>query len=143
MSEITKVDEKKVNFTVQEVVCYTIHVERLKRDEAEIKIFFTLKQLINMINGYVQSLLLKVVASGYKRTRNHFQIALYTANKWSTQVVNNLGRYIEGCWKHQLKTEIVYNFTYAEVFKEVLYVILFEIESEHPITTDIIFFYNN
>ena len=142
MSEITKVNEK-VNFTVEEVVSYMIHVERLKRYEAEVKIFFILKQLINVINGHAQSLLLKLVASGYKRTVNHFQIALYTADSWSLHVIRNLGRYIEAWWKHELKTKIVYKFNRAELFKDVLYVILFEIESEHPITTDMIFFYNN
>ena len=109
------------------------------------KIFFILKDLINTLNRYAQLPLdiLKLVASGYKTTLKHFQIGLYTADKWTLDIISNLARYIEVCWKHELKTEVVCEFTHIEVYKDMMYIILFEIESEHLISSDINFFYHN
>ena len=111
-------------------------MERQKRYAAAVKIFFMLKDLINTLNAYAQSPLdiLKLVASGFKTTVNHFQIGLYTADKWTLDIISNLGRYIEACWKHELKTEVVCEFTHTEVFKDMMYIILFETESEHLIS---------
>ena len=119
MAKITKVDEK-VDFNVEEVISYMIEVERQKRYAAEAKIFFILKDLINTLNRYAQSPLdiLKLVSSGYKTTLKHFQIGLYTADKWTLDILSNLARYIEACWTHELKTEVVCEFTHIEVYKD-------------------------
>ena len=141
MAEITKVDEK-VDFNVGEVISYMIEVERQKRYAAEVKIFFILKDLINTLNRYAQSPLdiLKLVASRYKTTLKYFQTGLNSADKWTLDIISNLARYIEACWKHELKTEVVCEFTHIEEYKDMMYIILFEIESEHLISSNINFF---
>ena len=139
-----KLDEK-VDFNVDKVVSDMMQIERCKRYATEVKIFFMLKELINTLNRYCQSPLemLKIVGSGYKRTINHFQIGLYTVDKLSLNIISNLSKYIEACWKEELKTEVFCEFTHIEVLKDMMYIILFEIESEHLTSSDIIFFYHN
>ena len=107
MVEISNLNEK-VDFNVQEVISYMKQVERQKRYAAEVKIFFMLKELINTVNKYAESPsnILKLVASDYKTTVNHFKIGLYTADEWDLDVITNLGKYIEACWQHELKNKV-------------------------------------
>ena len=95
MAEATKekLDEKlnkeEVDFNVEEIVSDMVQMERCNRCSAEIKIFFLLKELINILDRYAASRqdALKLIASGYKRTLNHFQIGLYSADKWSVNII--------------------------------------------------------
>ena len=144
-----KIDEKlnkeKVDFKLEEVVSDMLQLERCNRYAAETKIFFMLKELIYTLNKYAQSPFdtLKIVGSGYKRTLKHFQIGLYTADKWSINIIQNLAKYIEESWKSELKTQVVCEFTHIEVLQDMMYIILFEIENEHMTSSDINFFYHN
>ena len=151
MSEATnkklneKLNKEKVDFDVEEVICDMLHEERCNRYAAETKIYFLLKDLINTLNRYATSPLhaLKVIASGYKRTRMHFQIVLYSADKWKIEIIEGLGKYIENNWKSELNAQKLCEFSPIEIVKNMIYMTLFEIESNHIIETDINFFYHN
>ena len=148
MTEATKekLDEKlnkeEVDFNMEKVVSDMVQIERCNRYSAEIKIFFLLKGLINILDRYTESPqdALKLIACGYKRTLNHFQIGLYSADKWSLNIIEGLAKYIECNWKNKLNAQLVCKFTHIEVLKDMMYIILFEIESECITSSDIVFF---
>ena len=140
-----KLNKEEVDFNVEEVVSDKVQMECYNRYSAEIKILFLLKELINLLDRYSESPhdKLKPLASGYKRTLNHFQIGLYSADKWTVNIIEVLAKYIEYNWKIELNSQVVCYFTHIEVLKDMMYIVLFEIESKQATSSDIEFFYHN
>ena len=145
MSEANKekLEEEKVDFSIDRVVSDLLEMERCTRSATEVKIFFLLKDLIKILDKYCEDPQdkLKLIGSGYKRTLNHFQIGLYSVDQWSTNIIDGLSQYIECQWRHELNSEVVCAYTQIEALKDFMYIVLFEIESEHIKSSDIEFFY--
>ena len=82
--------EKVVDFEREEVEREILEEERVKRYSAEVKIYFLLKDYINVMNrnAITPEYTLKIVASGYKQTKDEFQIVLYSADEWKRYFVD-------------------------------------------------------
>ena len=70
---------KEVDFSVEEIEKEILEEERQKRYTAETKIYFIMKDFINILNlnAISPEFTLKVIASGYQKTKDEFQIIFY------------------------------------------------------------------
>ena len=92
-----KIDDVQIDFDVKEVELEILHEERCRRYAAETKIYFIIKEFINTLNKHALSPLhtLKIVASGYRSTKTHFEIVTYSADKWKQFLIDGLAKCIE------------------------------------------------
>ena len=80
----------KIDFNFQEKE----DEERANRYSAETKIYFNLKDFINILNQNAISpeFVLKIIASGYQTTKEQYIIVFYVVNKWERYFVDGLGK---------------------------------------------------
>ena len=140
-----KIDEVKIDFDVREVELEILHEERCKRYAAETKIFFIIKDFINTLNKNALSPqhMLKVIASGYRGTKTHFEIIIYSGDKWQQYFIDGLAKCIEENWQEELKTKNACEYTYIEAIKDMLYVANYRVKSDHLLDRQFTIFYHN
>ena len=137
--------EKIVDFDREEVEKEILEEERVKRYMAELKIYFTLKEFIRVLNqnAITPEYTLKIVASGYKQTKDDFQIILYSADEWKKYFIDGLAKIVEEHWQAELNMQTECNYNLVEVLKDKLYVTTYTIKSDHVAESDFNFFYHN
>ena len=115
---------KEIDFNVEEIEQEILDEEREKRYTAETKIYFIMKDFINVLNlnAISPEFALKVVASDYQKTKEEFQIIFYVANKWERYFVDGLAKRIEENWAQELNVNIPCDYDLQEVLKDRLYV---------------------
>ena len=140
-----KMDEAKIDFDVKEVELEILHEEHCRRYAAETKIYFIIKEFINTLNKHALSPLhtLKIVASGYRTTKTHFEIVTYSADKWKQFFIEGLSKCKEENWEHELGIKKRCDYTYIEVIKDMLYIACYKIENDHFIERELNLFYHN
>ena len=137
--------EKIVDFDREEVEKEILEEERVKRYMAELKIYFTLKEFIRVLNqnAITPEYTLKIVASRYKQTKDDFQIILYSADEWKKYFIDGLAKIVEEHWQAELNMQTECNYNLVEVLKDKLYVTTYTIKSDHLAESDFNFFYHN
>ena len=137
--------EKVVDFDREEVEKEILEEERIKRYSAEVKIYFLLKDYINVMkrNAITHEYTLKIVASGYKQTKDEFQVVLYSADEWKRYFVDGLAKVLEEIWQAELNTTVTCDYNLVEILKNKLYVTTYRIKSDHIIESELQFFYHN
>ena len=145
MESNEKIDDVQIDFDVKEVELEIWHEERCKRYAAETKIYFLIKEFINILNMNATSPLhtLKIVASGYRTTKTHFEIVTYSADKWKKFFIEGLSKCIEENWESELGIKKCCDYTYIEVIKDMLYIANYKIESDHFIERELNLFSHN
>ena len=75
--------EPTVDFDVEQVEKEILDEERAKRYGSEIRIYFIMKDFIKVLNQNAISpeFALKVIESGYRQTKEEFQIVFYVADQ--------------------------------------------------------------
>ena len=136
---------KEVDFSIDEVETEILEEEREKRYTAETKIFFIMKDFINILNQNAISpeFVLKVIASGYKKTKDEFQTIFYVANKWERYFVDGLAKCIEENWTQELNINLPCEQDLQEVLKDRLYVARYRVKRDHIVESDLFLFYHN
>ena len=137
--------EKVVDFDREEVEKEILEEERIKRYSAEVKIYFLLKDYINVMNrnAITHEYTLKIVASGYKQTKDEFEVVLYSADEWKRYFVDGLAKVLEEIWQAELNTTVTCDYNLVEILKNKLYVTTYRIKSDHIIESELQFFYHN
>ena len=137
--------EKLVDFDREKVEREILEEERVKRYSAEVKIYFLLKDYINVMNrnAITPEYTLKIVASGYKQTKDEFQVILYSADEWRRYFVDGLAKVLEESWEAELNMKAECNYNLIEVLKDKLYVTTYSIKSDHIIERDLDYFNHN
>ena len=137
--------KETVDFDRDEVVKEILEEERVKRYTAEVKIYFALKEFIRVLNqnAITPEYALKVVASGYKQTKDDYQIIIYSADEWKRYFIDGLAKIIEEHWHAELNTQAEFNFETVQVLKDRLYVTTYTIKSDHITERKFNFFYHN
>ena len=89
--------ETIVDFDRTEVEKEMLEEERAKRYSAEVKIYFMLKEYINVLNrnAITPEYTLKIIASGYKQTKDEYQIVIYSADEWKRNFVDGITKILE------------------------------------------------
>ena len=110
----------------------------------EIKIFFMIRDYLNTINAcaITPQYKLKIVALAYRKTKQYFEINIYTANKWQSYFVNGIRNIIAEHWIAEIGEDKRINFNQKEIVLDRLYITSFLIESEHLEDSELQFFYN-
>ena len=136
---------KEVDFSVEEVEQEILQEERVKRYGAEVKIYFLMKDFINVLNqnAITPEFALKVIASGYRQTKDEFQIVFYVADQWQRYFVDGLAKCIEENWTAELNTQIPCDYNLVEVLKDKLYVVTYRVKSDHVVESGLFLFYHN
>ena len=131
----------KIDFNFQEKE----DEERARRYSAETKIYFIMKDFINILNQNAISpeFVLKIIASGYQTTKEQYIIVFYVVNKWEGYFVDGLGKCIEENWKQKLNVDIECEYDHQEMLKDHLYIVRYFVKSQHQIDGDIHIFYHN
>ena len=137
--------KETVDFNRDEVEKEILEEERVKRYTAEVKIYFALKEFMRVLNqnAITPEYTLKVVASGYKQTKDNYQIIVYSADEWKRYFIDGLAKIIEEHWQAELNMETECNYNLVEVLKDKLYVTTYTIKSDHIAESELNFFYHN
>ena len=135
--------EKLVVFDREEVEREILEEERVTRYSAEVKIYFLLRDYINVNNAIAPESTLKIIASGYRQTKDEYQVILYSADEWKRYFVDGLAKALEESWQAELNTSVECNYNLVEVLKDKLYVTTYRIKSDHIIEKELQFFYHN
>ena len=137
--------ETIVDFDRKEVEKEILEEERVKRYTAEVKIYFALKEFIRVLNqnAITPEYALKVVASGYKQTKDNYQIILYSADEWKRYFIDGLAKIVEEHWQAELNTQTECEYETVQVLKDKLYVTTYTIKSDHIAESEFNFFYHN
>ena len=140
-----KVDKAKIDFDVNEIELEILHEERCKRYAAEAKIYFIIKEFINTLNKNAISpeFMLKVIATGYRCTKKHFELVVYSADRWEKYFIDGLAKCIEENWMEELNAQKRREYVYVEAIKDMLYVTTYRVESDHLIHQKLNIFYHN
>ena len=119
--------------------------ERAKRYSAETKIYFIMKDFINILNQNAISpeFVSKIIASGYQTTKELYIIVFYVVIKWERYFVDGMAKCIEENWKQELNVDIECEFDHQEMLKDHLYIVRYCVKSQHQIDGDIHIFYHN
>ena len=137
--------ETIVDFDREEVEKEILEEERVKRYTAEVKIYFALKEFIRVLNqnAITPEYALKVVASGYKQTKDNYQIILYSVDEWKRYFIDGLAKIVEEHWQAELNTQTECEYETVQVLKDKLYVTTYTIKSDHIAESEFNFFYHN
>ena len=119
--------------------------ERAKRYSAETKIYFIMKDFINILNQNAISpeFVLKIITSGYQTTKEQYIIVFYVVNKWERYFVDGLAKCIEENWKQELNVDNECKYDHQEMLKDHLYMVRYFVKSQHQIDGDLHIFYHN
>ena len=86
---------------------------------------------------------LKIIASGFKKTKKQFIMLFYIVNKWQHYFIDGLAKCIEENWKQELDQDINCDYDYQEILKNHLYMARYFVKSDHGIDGDVNLFYHN
>ena len=119
--------------------------ERVKRYAAETKIYFIIKDFIDILNqnAILPEFKLKIIASGFQITKEQFIIIFYIVNKWQHYFVDGLAKCIEENWKQEVNKDITCDYDYQEILKDHLYLARYFVQSNHGVDGDVSLFYHN
>ena len=134
--------ETIVDFDRTEVEKEMLEEERAKRYSAEVKIYFMLKEYINVLNrnAITPEYTLKIIASGYKQTKDEYQIVIYSADEWKRNFVDGIAKILEEHWQSQLNMQTECHYNLVEIMKDKLYLTTYKIKSDHIVESDLHFF---
>ena len=132
-----------VHFSVEKVEKEILDEERLRRYQAEVKIYFLMKEFIKVMNqnGPSAEYTLKIIASGYRQTKKEYEIVFYSADRWTNQIIDGIGKVIEEKWSDELTMKANCDYNLLEIVKKKLYLTTFIIKSDHVVETDLNLFY--
>ena len=130
---------KKIENKVQE------ENKKSKRWSGEIKIFFMLRDYINVLNAtaLMPTFTLKGVAFAYRKKENFFEIIIYTAEKWQEYFVSGLAKILQEHWLAEVGEIVEAKYSHIELVKQKLYITNYLIPSSHVLEEELEFFYNN
>ena len=116
-----------------------------KRLIGEIKIFFMLQDYLKVINAcsITPSFILKIVCLTYRKKKEHFEIVIYSADKWQQYFVSGISNILEENWIVEVGEEVTIDYSHSEIMKDKLYISVFLIPSKHLQESEMEFFYNN
>ena len=119
--------------------------ERAKGYNAETKIYFIIKDFLDILNqkAILPEFKLKIIASGFQKTKKQFIMIFYVVSKWQHYFVDGLAKCIEENWKQELNQNINCDYDYQEILKDHLYMARYFLESDHGIDGDVNLFYHN
>ena len=131
------------DFNVEKVEQEILEEERIRRYQAEVKIYFLMKEFIMVINQNAPSpeYCLKLIASGYRQTKNLYEIVFYSTDQWKENIVKGIGKVIEEKWHDELNMQAVCDFNLIEILKKKLYVTTYIIKSDRVVESDLNLFY--
>ena len=91
---MTHFNVQKINFSVEKVEQEILEEERIRRYQAEVKIYFLMKDFMMVVNQNARSpeYTLKLIASGYIQTKKDFEIVYYSADRWTDTIVKGIGK---------------------------------------------------
>ena len=140
---MTHFNVQKINFSVEKVEQEILEEERIRRYQAEVKIYFLMKDFMMVVNQNARSpeYTLKLIASGYIQTKKDFEIVYYSADRWTDTIVKGIGKVIEEKWRDELNMLTSCDFTLTEILRKKLYVTTYTIKSNHVIESDLNLFY--
>ena len=132
-----------VDFSVEKVEKEILEEERLRRYQAEVKIYFLMKEFIMVMNQNAPSAeyCLKLITSGYRQTKKEYEIVFYSADRWSNNIIDGINKVIEEKWTDELKLKANCDYNLLEIVKKKLYLTTFTIKSDHVLETDLNLFY--
>ena len=140
-------EEYNIEFELELKVVKEIALnQKCLRHASEIKIFFILRDYINLLNvqtSNIPTITLKIVAFTYKKRTSFFEIIIYSADKWDENFVTGIAKLIEEYWIQEVKEEVKVQLSHIEIVNQKLYITDFLIPSEHMKTEQMQFFYNN
>ena len=133
----------EVHFSVEKVEKEILEEERLRRYQAEVKIYFLMKEFIIVMsqNAPRAEYTLKIIASGYRQTKKEYEIVFYSADRWTNQIIDGIGKVIEEKWSDELKMKANCDYNLLEIVKKKLYLTTFTMKSNHVVETDLNLFY--
>ena len=136
---------KEVDFNVEEIEKETLEEERAKRYAAEVKIYFIMKEFIKVLNqnAITPEFALKVIASGYRQTKDEYQIIFYVADEWQRYFVDGLAKCIEENWAKELNINVPCEYNLVEVLKDKLYVATYRVKGDHIVESNLFLCYHN
>ena len=119
--------------------------KKSKRWSGEVKIFFMLRDYLKVLNScaITPQFELKIVALAYRKTKTHFEITIYSADKWQHYFVSGISNILVEHWINEVGEEAFIDYNEIEIIKNRLYITTFLIPSEHTEDSLIAFFYNN
>ena len=94
-------------------------------------------------NAIAPEYTLKIIASGYRQTKDEYQVISYSADEWKRYIVDGLAKVLEESWQAELNTSVECNYNLVEVLKDKLYLTTYRIKSDHIIEKKLQFFYHN
>ena len=132
-----------VDFSVEKVEKEILEEERLRRYQAEVKIYFLMKEFIMVMNQNAPSAeyCLKLITSGYRQTKKEYEIVFYSADRWSNNIIDGINKVIEEKWTDELKLKANCDYNLLEIVKKKLHLTTFTIKSDHVLETDLNLFY--
>ena len=136
---------KEVDFNVEEIEKEVLEEKRAKRYAAEVKIYFIMKEFIKVLNqnAITPEFALKVIASGYRQTKDEYQIIFYVADEWQRYFVDGLAKCIKENWAKELNINVPCEYNLVEVLKDKLYVATYRVKSDHIVESNLFLFYHN
>ena len=114
------------------------------RWSSEINFFFMVRDYLNVVNScaITPNYKLKIVALAYRKTKQNFEISIYTADKWQYYFLSGIRNILIEHWIQEVGEEINVNFDQKEIIVDKLYISTFLIASEHLEDGELQFFYN-
>ena len=140
---MTHFNAEKINFSIEKVEQEILEEKRIRRYQAEVKIYFLMKDfmIVGNRNAPFPEYTLKLIASGYRQTKKKFEIVYYSADRWTDTIVKGISKVIEEKWRDELNMLTSSDFTLTEILKKKLYVTTYTIKSDHMIQSDFNLFY--
>ena len=132
-----------VDFSAEKVEKEKLEEERIRRWQAEVKIYFHMKEFIMVMNQNPPSVeyCLKMIASGYREIKKEYEIVFYSADQWNNNMIHGISKVIEEKWTDELKMKTNVDYNLLEIERKKLYLTTFTIKSDHVVETDLELFY--
>ena len=144
--ELVVEEEYNIEFEIKNIEEKVKEENRKSRRWAgETKKKFMLRDYINVINSaaITPSFKLKVVAFAYRKKKNHFEITIYTADRWQEYFVSGIAKILEEHWITEVGEEVTVQYSHSEIIKQKLFISNYLIPSERIQEGELEFFYNN
>ena len=118
--------------------------KKSNRWSGEIKNFFMIRDYLNVINNcaITPTYKLKIVALAYRKTKQHFEIKIYTADKWQQYFIAGISNILAEHWIQEVGEEVFVDYNQSEIIKDKIYISTFLIPPEHLEDGELQFFYN-
>ena len=143
---ILKEDTLNVEFEIKTILQKNEEEnKKSKRWSWEVKIFFMLRDYLKVLDScaITPQYQLNIVALAYRKTKTHFEITIYSADKWQHYFVSGISNILVEKWINEVGEEAFIDCNEIKIIKSRLYITTFLIPSEHTEDGLIEFFYNN